>query len=250
MPQRGAFLADGTLLFSTELDLRTWDPGTGEVAVVLPVGTRLLDVAIDSTDDAIVWFVAPSEQELRRWNRDTGVVDVLASGFSFPHNGNPEPAGGIAVSADGGTVYVADGESHAVYAVDAGSGDVSVLAGEVESIGADDGPAPDARFWYPTDVTLDPSTGTLYVADTNNHRIRAIDLGSGQVSTVVGTGAPTCEVVDLLVPAICDEQYLAGDGGPASAATLYRPFGIELDGEGNLLVADTYDHRFRVIHGP
>jgi hypothetical protein len=68
------------------------------------------------------------------------------------------------------------------------------------------------------------------------------------VSTVVGKGTPTCEFADFQNPATCDEQQLAGDGGPATEATLYRPFGVDIDPDGNLVVSDTYNHRFRIVY--
>jgi hypothetical protein len=132
-----------------------------------------------------------------------------------------------------------------------------VLAGSWMDAGFADGDLAEARFDFPTDIELDRVTRTLFVADANNERIRAIDLDSGQVSTFAGTGDPTCtegSVVNAgdggftILPVICDEQKHAGDGGPALEATLYRPFGIDLDLDGNLVVSDTYNHRFRVVY--
>src|SRR5207248_1743813 len=82
----------------------------------------------------------------------------------------------------------------------------------------DGGPAKDAQFALPTDLEIGPD-GRLYVADTDNHRIRAIDLTTGVVTTVAGSGSG-------------DAGAFAGDGGPATAAQLNRPFGIGFDGAG------------------
>ena len=72
--------------------------------------------------------------------------------------------------------------------------------------------------------------GNLYVADTDNHRVRRIDP-AGVISTVAGTG----------------ELGYSGDGGPASAAQFAAPLGVAVDTAGNLYVADTFNHRVRRI---
>jgi DNA-binding beta-propeller fold protein YncE len=145
-------------------------------------------------------------------------------------------------------MYIADTESHVIRAVDLeGEDGVTILAGTAGMSGDVDDIGADARFNFPVGLALDGNT--LFVADANNHKVRAIDVTTGAVTTFAGTGEPTCEVSGAIAtPSLCEEQYLAGDGGPAEDATLYRPFGVDLDLEGNLVVADTYNHRFRIIY--
>lgn len=177
--------------------------------------------------------------------------------LSLPKNSNPEPGGALALDEAAGILYVADTEAHVIRVLDLDSGELTVLAGGYQEAGFADGPLATARFDFPTDLELDRDTDTLFVADANNHRIRAIDLAAGTVSTFAGTGEPTCadgEVVAVgdggltILPVLCDGQKHAGDGGPALDATLYRPFGIDLDLDGNLVIADTYNQRFRVVY--
>ena len=73
--------------------------------------------------------------------------------------------------------------------------------------------------------------GRLYIADTGHHRIRAVDLDSGRISTFVGTGTPG----------------FSGDGGRGDRARLFRPEFIALDDDGNLFIADTFNHRVRRV---
>ncbi len=129
------------------------------------------------------------------------------------------------------------------------------MAGQPGVAGFADGPGASALFDFPTDIELDGDT--LFVADTNNHRIRAVDVTTGEVSTFAGNGEPTCadgihqsagDSGLTVVPVVCDEQVTGGDGGPATDATLYRPMGIDLDLDGNVVIADTYNHRFRVVY--
>jgi len=80
----------------------------------------------------------------------------------------------------------------------------------------------------PSDVAV--SGGNVYIADTNNHRIRKIDA-SGNISTVAGDGT----------------SGFSGDGGAAMAAQLNSPAGIAFDSAGNLYIVDTDNHRIRKV---
>jgi sugar lactone lactonase YvrE len=92
----------------------------------------------------------------------------------------------------------------------------------------DGGPAVAAQFDNPNGLAFD-SAGNLYVADSNNQRIRRIDR-AGKISTVAGTGTPG----------------FSGDGGPATKAQLYNPFGIGIAGD-KLYIAEGGGRRLRVL---
>ena len=94
--------------------------------------------------------------------------------------------------------------------------------------GGDGGPAIDAQI-APDSVAAD-ADGRIYVVDGANHRIRRIDA-TGVITTFAGTG----------------EAGFAGDGGPATEARLSFPQGVAVDGAGNVYVADTGNHRIRMI---
>ncbi len=96
----------------------------------------------------------------------------------------------------------------------------------------DGGPAVQALLDGPFNVGFDPA-GNLYFSDTFNHRIRRVDALSGIITTVAGIGAPG----------------YAGDGGPATAAAFNEPYGIAVDGRGNIYVADRHNHCVRRIDG-
>jgi poly(3-hydroxybutyrate) depolymerase len=81
----------------------------------------------------------------------------------------------------------------------------------------------------PTGLAVDRDRN-LYVADSENHRIRKV-AANGTVSTIAGTGT----------------AGFSGDGGPAAAAQLNAPWGLAVDGAGNLLIADTGNHRVRKV---
>lgn len=94
----------------------------------------------------------------------------------------------------------------------------------------DGGPATEASLRYAFGVAAGPD-GSIYVADTYNHRIRRIDPATGVIDTVVGTG----------------QEGFGGDGGPAGAALLNHPHAVLVDEGGNLYIADSFNHRIRYV---
>ena len=155
---------------------------------------------------------------------------MLARFFLQQADENPEPGGNIALGGDG-RLYIADTFNNRIRRVDFVARTVETVAGNGEQgFSGDGGPATAARFNRPRDLELGPD-GRLYIADTNNHRIRAVDLQTGTIETVAGDGQPG----------------FSGDGGPAGSASLHRPFGIAFDAPGNLYVADTFNNRIRRV---
>lgn len=135
---------------------------------------------------------------------------------------------GVAVDA-GGRVYVTDLGSHRIFQVQEDRG-LTPVAGDGEGgFAGDGGPAAAARLFAPHDLAFDPE-GRLSVADSNNHRIRRIDR-EGTITTVAGHGRPGP----------------AGGEKPALEAALNNPQGIAFDGEGRLLIADTFNHAIRRV---
>ena len=96
----------------------------------------------------------------------------------------------------------------------------------------DGGPAVEAQLNNPFDVGFDPA-GNLYFSDTFNHRIRRVDGRTGVIATVAGNGA----------------AGYAGDGGPATEPSFNEPYGIAVDRDGNIYVADRQNHCVRRIDG-
>jgi len=112
---------------------------------------------------------------------------------------------------------------------------ITVIAGTGKlGFSGDGGPAVNAQLALPTGVAEDP-TGTLYIADTANNRIRKVvdptTINSDDISTIAGNGT----------------GGYAGDGGPATSAELRAPTGIAVDSAGNVFVADTGNNVVREI---
>lgn len=190
---------------------------------------------------------------------DKGALAAKATPFLFfdpNESSNPtNPGGGLATSADGATLYIADTMNHRIRAMDLAAGTVTTIAGSgtsgcvdlaqvatacaIDSIdppsagafAGDGGPALQARLNQPHDLAWGPD-GRLYFADSRNHRIRAIDMKTGIIQTVAGNGKPDGDL---------------GDGGEPLKASLNEPWGIAFDPAGNLFIADTYHNRIRKI---
>ena len=125
-----------------------------------------------------------------------------------------------------GNLYVADFYNNKIRIIHS-NGTVSTYAGTGVS-GSLDGPALNATFYHPFGLELD-SSGNLYVADYRNHKIRII-YSNGTVSTFAGTDAR------------------GSLDGPASSATFFFLYDIELDPHGNLYVADYGNNKIRIIY--
>ncbi len=112
-------------------------------------------------------------------------------------------------------------------------GTITAVAGTGEKgFAGDGGPAVKAKLDQPFDVAFDRA-GHLYFSDTNNHRVRKVDAKSGVITTVAGNGT----------------KGYAGDGGPAAAASLNEPYGIELDADNNLYLVDRLNYCVRRVDG-
>jgi sugar lactone lactonase YvrE len=136
----------------------------------------------------------------------------------------------IAINRDG-DLYLALREGNAIYRIEPKAGTIHHLAGTGEQgYSGDGGPARVARLAGPKGLAY--GRGLLYVADTENHVVRRIELRTGVITTVLGTGH-------------------RGDGPEPDPlrCSLSRPHGVLVDAAGTLYVADSEAHRIRTVNG-
>lgn len=141
---------------------------------------------------------------------------------------------GSALSPGGDRLYVADTFNNVVRAIDLFNPKhpVTTVAGTPgqAGYGGDGQAATSALLSYPIGVAVD-NAGDLFIADAYNGRIR--EVVGGTIYTVAGTG----------------RLGFSGEGGPATAAGLYFPYGVGVDGSTppNLFITDSFDHRIRQV---
>jgi trimeric autotransporter adhesin len=187
----------------------------------------------------------PSEKELYMPRLQCGAISVLFFALSIPigfaqsgiittYAGPGLPVNGASAvtqaidfpgstALDGaGGFYVSSQYQNRVYRVDA-SGKINLVAGNgILGYSGDGRAATSAQLSTPWGIAVD-SAGNLFIADTNNNRIRKV-TPAGIISTVAGNGNPG----------------YSGDGGVATAAKLYWPTGVAVDSSGNLYITDFY----------
>lgn len=168
------------------------------------------------------------------------ITTVAGNGTTGLGGGSPLGDGGAATSARvwnptglafrNGNMYIAERFGHRVRMVDP-SGIITTFAGG--GTGGDGGQAANAQLARPTSLAFD-ALGNLYIteAESNVSRVRRVDA-SGTIETIAGTGAPG----------------FSGDGGPATQATFAQlsPWGVAVDGRGNILLGDTNNNRIRRV---
>ena len=128
-----------------------------------------------------------------------------------------------------GNIYVATSDDSRVYKIDT-TGTITVFAGTgTYGYSGDGGPATSAQLDGPYGVAVDAS-GNVFIADTYNGLIRRVDATTHVITTVAGNFSGT----------LCASPGDAiGDGCPATSATLSYPYGVAVDGSGNIFIADT-----------
>jgi DNA-binding beta-propeller fold protein YncE len=174
---------------------------------------------------------------IRRIDLKTGIIDTYAGSGEKKPTPDGAPLAGTPLNGPRaldldpkGNLYLALREGNAVYRIDSHAGKIYHLAGTGEKgYTGDGGPAKQAKLSGPKGISYS-SDGGVYIADTESHTIRRIDLKSGVISTVLGTGE-------------------RGDGpeGDPLKCKLNRPHGIFIDNKGIVYVGDSESHRILVL---
>lgn len=261
--ERG-FSPDGTLLIDAKLEaagmltvgpageltisetgngrVRKVDPG-GRLVTIAGSGPRRLNEGGPAHAGIIVGtnvdldflpsgeLIFGEDDRLRKVDTAGNVQTIAGVRGVAPAEGVPElPFGPMGIAADpSGAIHVAGWSGTFAFEP---SGSWRMTAGTIQPVcdlSGDAGIATDARFCQAWDVARD-GDGNLFIADTNNNRVRRVDGMTGVIATIAGNG-----------PTNGYERYgngqTCGDGGLATAACLNTPYGVAVDGQGNVYVA-------------
>ena len=185
------------------------------------------------------------------------IYTIAGNGTSgFSGDGGPATAAELAypngVAVDGsGNVLICDLDNNRVRAVAASTGtfygkamsagDIYTIAGNgTGGFSGDGGPATSAELQSPTYAAVD-GAGNVVVNDAGNGRVRVIAASTGTFYGKAMTAG------DIYTIAGNGKLGFSGDGGPATSAEFNEPAGVAVDGAGNLLIADFFNERIRVV---
>jgi sugar lactone lactonase YvrE len=220
------------------------DGGPAKKALMnLPQG-----VAVDNVGN--IFIADSSDNRIRRVDHSTKIITTVAGtgtacanptdkcgdgGLATANGAHLNFPEGVAVDAVG-NLYIADTKDHRIRFVNTSTGIITTIAGNggacldsTQKCG-DGNLATGANLRLPQAVAIDAS-GSFYIADAGDHRIRFVDSSTKLISTVVGNGT----------------QGFSGDGGDAAKAELDLPGGIYLDSTGNIIISDTGNQRVRQV---
>jgi sugar lactone lactonase YvrE len=223
----GGYSGDGGLATSAELNA--------------PTG-----VAVDDVGN--LFIVDYGNQRIRKVNT-SGTITTVAGNGTEGYSGDNGPATSAELNSpwdmavdSAGNLYIADNGNARIRVVNTQSSSITIAgvtipAADIATVAGngtygysgDNGPATSAELDSPYGVAVD-SAGNVYIADSDNHRIRAVDT-SGTITTVAGNGT----------------AGYSGDNGPATSAEISGAFDVVVDGAGNLYIEDSGNNRVRRV---
>ncbi len=185
-----------------------------------------------------IYIADYANARIRKVSQATGVITTIAGTGDTLFAGD----GGAATDASlydptalaldaSGNLYIADQSHHRIRMINITTGIITTIAGNgIGGYSADSVAATASSLYYPSGLAFD-TTGNLIIADWQNHRIRKVDMATGIITTIAGTGT----------------SGYTGNGGAATAARLYRPSGVAFDRSGNLFISEYGNSTVRKI---
>jgi len=182
-------------------------------------------------------YIADANLNRIRKVNSSGIISTIAGTGVLGYSGDNGPATAaelneaVDVAVDNiGNIYIADNYNYRIRKINA-LGIITTIAGNgTGGYNGDNILATNAELFGPCGVAVD-NTGNIYMCDEFNNRIRKVNT-SGIITTIAGTGVAGS----------------VGDGGPASAAEINKPYGLQFDASGNLFIADWGNHLIRKIN--
>jgi DNA-binding beta-propeller fold protein YncE len=179
--------------------------------------------------DGALYFCDLGNQRIRRLDLRTRRTSTVAGNGQRGYGGDGRAATSASLNMpheiqfdSAGHLYIAERDNHVIRKVDARTGVITTFAGTGSpGFSGDGGPAPRAQLRQPHSIAVDLRRRRLLICDVGNHRIRAVDFGTGVIETIGGTG----------------ERQPTRDGARLGDTPLNGPRTIALDRAGNLYLA-------------
>ncbi len=176
---------------------------------------------VEQGPDGAWYITSVGQHQVLRYEPASGTISVVAGSGKKGFAGDGGPAAKADLNEpyevrfdDDANMYFVEMQNHAVRRVDARTGTITTIAGTGQrGCSGDGGPATSATLADPHSIALD-STGKLFIADISNHRIREVDLESGTIRTLAGTGEPR----------------MPADGDPAATSPFFGPRALAVTG--------------------
>ena len=229
---------DGSEFFQTT-DLELWRGKRGPTLGTLGLGVGYTEIDVAADDPLGRYLVRANirdtnaeisfslEQSFNVFGTVSTVIGTGEAGRSDDQVNNPY---GVVIGPDG-ALYFCDLDNQMIRRRDPETGETTVIAGNgVRGYGGDGDSATDAMLNMPHEIQFD-ADGDLYIVERDNHVVRKVDMQTGVISTVAGTG----------------EAGFSGDGGPATSALLQAPHSIVFHPDGRLIICDIGNHRLRIV---
>jgi sugar lactone lactonase YvrE len=204
-----------------------------------PATRAIFDPSSIALDKNANLFIGDSYNRIRRVDSATSIITTIAG-----NNKRGSTEDGISSTAARldlptgltidrfGNLFFVDAFS-SIKRIDATTNVITRVAGNGKAgFNGDGGLAINAELNKPIGMAIDGG-GNLFIADSENNRIRRVDTATGIINTIAGSGI----------------AGFFGDDGPATEARLDHPVSVAIDQEGNLFIADNFNHRIRVVRG-
>jgi sugar lactone lactonase YvrE len=225
----------------------------GNLYVVDSAGTRIIKIvkggpAVVMAGNGIPGFSGDGGPAIfASLNKPTSIAVDAARNIYVADNGNsrirrisadgiimtlnvPQLRGVVSIVADSsGSLYISETAANRVRKIAPDGRAITIAGTGIPGARGDGGPAVSAQLSSPSGLALD-AAGTLYIADTGNHRVRKV-TADGTILLVAGNGS----------------EGSSGDGSFAVLSQLRAPMSVAPDGAGNLYIADTQDSRIRKV---
>jgi trimeric autotransporter adhesin len=193
-------------------------------------------ITVDASGN--IYIADTGNYRVRMVTKSTGITTTVAGDGTSGSKGDGGPATsaslltpyGVAVDASG-NIYISDTNNYRIRMVTKSTGIITTVAGDgTRGYKGDGEQATSASLYYPWGIAVDAS-GNIYIADAGNYRIRLVTKSTGIITTVAGDGTFGSK----------------GDGGQATSASMYYPWGVTVDASGNIYIVDTINYRVRLV---